>query len=220
MNWKFIALSSVAATAMAGCASPETKVFQPYTINGKTYQDVVTVGSNGRGSAPVVTQVKTFELGRKRATLVTDASGYEPSLAVTVAGAATGNLTLSVPGAIAYRRQKVTVEQNASQTATTTTTTSDMRLKRDIAAVGKLVNGLILYRFRYLWSNDVFVGVMAQDVRKLMPEAVITDASGYMAVDYALLGISMLRWEQWTLFAQLDAFPRWTEDVTVLARVA
>jgi hypothetical protein len=37
---------------------------------------------------------------------------------------------------------------------------SDARLKRDITLVGRLDNGLGLYRYRYLWSDTVHVGVM------------------------------------------------------------
>ena len=41
---------------------------------------------------------------------------------------------------------------------------SDIRLKTDIAPVGQLANGLNLYRYRYLWSDTIYVGVMAQEV--------------------------------------------------------
>ncbi len=37
---------------------------------------------------------------------------------------------------------------------------SDIRLKRDIEALGTLANGLPLYRFKYLWSDTDMVGVM------------------------------------------------------------
>lgn len=220
MSWKFIALSSVAATALTACASPETKVLQPYTLaNGATYQDVVSIGANGKGTAPTVTQVKTFELGRKGASLVTDASGYEPSIGTTVVGAAVGGLASSVPGAIAYRHRKVTVKTNGTGTPTAPTTVpSDIRLKRDIASVGQLTNGLTLYRFRYLWSSDIFVGVMAQDVLEFMPEAVIVGQNGYMAVNYALLGFTMLRWEEWVLFSRLGTLPYRASETASFAR--
>ena len=41
---------------------------------------------------------------------------------------------------------------------------SDIRLKRDIAQVGELDSGVGLYRYRYLWSETIYVGVMAQEV--------------------------------------------------------
>jgi hypothetical protein len=77
------------------------------------------------------------------------------------------------------------------------TALSDIRLKRDIERVGHLASGIALYRFRYLWSDDVFVGVMAQEVLRVAPEAVIRDPSGFMSVDYARLGTRMMRWDEW-----------------------
>ncbi len=74
---------------------------------------------------------------------------------------------------------------------------SDIRLKRDIAEVGTLPNGLRLYRFKYLWSDTVWVGVMAQEVLKVAPQAVITGSDGFYSVRYDLLGTSMMTFEEW-----------------------
>jgi hypothetical protein len=49
----------------------------------------------------------------------------------------------------------------------------DMRLKTDIQKVGKLNNGLPLYLFRYKGDDKLHINVMAQDVEKVIPEAVI-----------------------------------------------
>ena len=68
---------------------------------------------------------------------------------------------------------------------------SDIRLKRDIARVGTLDNGLPLYRYKYLWSDQVFVGVMAQEVADVAPDAVVKGDDGYLRVNYAQLGTSM-----------------------------
>lgn len=78
------------------------------------------------------------------------------------------------------------------------TTVSDIRLKRDIARVGRLANGLNLYRYRYLWSDAVHVGVMAQEVQVLLPEAVVRGADGFLRVDYARLGPWPMRWQHVT----------------------
>jgi hypothetical protein len=77
------------------------------------------------------------------------------------------------------------------------TASSDRRLKTDIVAVGMLGAGIPLYRFRYIGQQEVYVGVMAQDVLPLVPEAVITDASGYMRVDYQRLGTRMMSLQEW-----------------------
>lgn len=74
---------------------------------------------------------------------------------------------------------------------------SDIRLKRDIHAIGHLPNGLTLYRFKYTWSDKEWVGVMAQDVLKVMPEAVQTGADGFYRVSYRMLGLKMVSYAQW-----------------------
>jgi hypothetical protein len=75
---------------------------------------------------------------------------------------------------------------------------SDIRLKRDIAVLGRQANGINLYRFRYLWSDTIHVGVMAQEVAAARPDAVRRGTDGYLRVDYAGLGLRMRTWEQWT----------------------
>ena len=65
---------------------------------------------------------------------------------------------------------------------------SDRRLKTAIKRIGKTpVMGLPLYAFRYLGGKFNFVGVMAQDVLKVKPEAVLREADGYMRVNYGML---------------------------------
>ena len=62
---------------------------------------------------------------------------------------------------------------------------SDRRLKRAIRDLGvRLANGLRLYAYRYLWSDEPQVGVMADEVEGVFPSAVITDALGLKWVDY------------------------------------
>ena len=68
---------------------------------------------------------------------------------------------------------------------------SDMRAKTDIVPVGVAANGLTLYQYRYIGSEIVFEGVMAQDVLQHTPEAVITLPEGMMMVDYHMLGLRL-----------------------------
>lgn len=64
---------------------------------------------------------------------------------------------------------------------------SDRRLKTAIKRIGKTrVMGLPLYAFRYIWGGPVRVGVMAQDVLRVKPEAVVK-VGGYFAVNYGAL---------------------------------
>lgn len=57
--------------------------------------------------------------------------------------------------------------------------------------VGAAANGLPLYEFRYLGGDTRYRGVMAQDVLRHTPEAVVTKPNGYMAVRYDMLGLEM-----------------------------
>jgi hypothetical protein len=74
---------------------------------------------------------------------------------------------------------------------------SDIRLKHDITLLGWLDNGLGLYRFSYNGSNEVYVGVMAQEVEAIMPEAVVRDKDGYLRVYYERLGLRLQTWRMW-----------------------
>jgi hypothetical protein len=74
-----------------------------------------------------------------------------------------------------------------------TKTISDIRLKADIEPIGTTVLDLPLYRFRYREGSQFYEGVMAQDVLKVMPDAVDTGADGFYRVDYGKLGTRMRR---------------------------
>jgi hypothetical protein len=63
---------------------------------------------------------------------------------------------------------------------------SDRRLKRDIAPIGRLPSGLPVYTFKYLWSDEERVGVMADEARQVFPEAV-QEVDGWLTVNYARL---------------------------------
>lgn len=73
---------------------------------------------------------------------------------------------------------------------------SDRRLKENIRPVGKdQRTGLTLYEFSYLGddSGQRYVGVMADEVQTVMPQAVSQDEHGYQMVNYAMLGIAFKR---------------------------
>jgi hypothetical protein len=68
---------------------------------------------------------------------------------------------------------------------------SDIRLKENIERIGQLQNGLGLYRWTWtdeaadLVGDQPAVGVIAQEVQEVMPDAVLIGDHGYMMVDYA-----------------------------------
>ena len=70
---------------------------------------------------------------------------------------------------------------------------SDIRTKEHIKAIGWLPNGLPVYEYEYKpeWKDEAghgkFIGVMAQEVEMVKPEAVFTRPDGYKMVNYGVL---------------------------------
>ena len=70
---------------------------------------------------------------------------------------------------------------------------SDIRTKENIKQIDWLPNGLPVYTYEYkpefkdIAGHGKFVGVMAQEVELVQPEAVITNADGYKMVNYGVL---------------------------------
>jgi hypothetical protein len=64
---------------------------------------------------------------------------------------------------------------------------SDRRLKTNIEKIGEMANGLALYAYDYIWGEHD-IGVMADEVEKLIPKAVVTMPNGFKAVNYSMLG--------------------------------
>ena len=70
---------------------------------------------------------------------------------------------------------------------------SDIRMKENIKQIHWLPNGLPVYEYEYkpefkdIAGHGKFVGVMAQEVEVVQPEAVITNADGYKMVNYGVL---------------------------------
>jgi Protein of unknown function (DUF3300)/Chaperone of endosialidase len=74
---------------------------------------------------------------------------------------------------------------------------SDIALKHDIALLGHLDNGIGFYRFDYNGSNKPYVGVIAQEVQTVMPQAVRRDRDGYLRVYYDKLGLTFQTYDHW-----------------------
>lgn len=71
---------------------------------------------------------------------------------------------------------------------------SDQSIKENIKEIGALHNGIKIYKFEYrpeyknTWGHGEHIGVMAQEVEKVMPEAVSIHKDGYKLVNYSMLG--------------------------------
>lgn len=61
---------------------------------------------------------------------------------------------------------------------------SDVRVKEDITLIGRTPGGHNLYRFKYIGKAGHHVGVMAQEVEQIIPDAVV-EIGGVKHVDYS-----------------------------------
>ena len=74
---------------------------------------------------------------------------------------------------------------------------SDLALKHDVVLLGHLANGLGFYRFSYNGSDTPYVGVIAQEVEQVVPEAVTRGRDGYLRVFYDKLGLKLRLYRDW-----------------------
>jgi hypothetical protein len=95
-------------------------------------------------------------------------------------------------------------------------TFSDIRLKRDLAVIPDALDKLLeLHGYYYFWKNGSDqtrqIGVVAQEVEKILPELVHTGSDGIKTVDYPKLtavlieGTKQLKAEKDSEIAQLKA---------------
>jgi hypothetical protein len=99
----------------------------------------------------------------------------------------------ATPIVASFAMSGLTVERAAAASNTTGSGVhpSDRRLKRDVTRIAQHPAGFGVYRFKYLWSDAEFVGVMAEEVADIMPEAVTRGADGFLRVDYSAIGMRM-----------------------------
>ena len=79
---------------------------------------------------------------------------------------------------------------------TGTASGSDINLKENVVLLWRADNGMGIYEFEYkpefkdhaLCGHGKFIGYMAQEVEKVMPEAVLIMDNGYKAVNYDMVG--------------------------------
>lgn len=69
---------------------------------------------------------------------------------------------------------------------------SDERLKENIKHIGK-ENGHSIYEFNYKGDKTKYSGVMAHEIEKTHPTAVMKDQDGFKHVNYNMIGVKMRR---------------------------
>lgn len=69
-------------------------------------------------------------------------------------------------------------------------TPSDRRLKENIQKIGKSISGLGIYKFNYIGKAKQYIGAMADEVIKIVPEAVSTMDNGFLGVNYSLIDVT------------------------------
>ena len=66
---------------------------------------------------------------------------------------------------------------------------SDRRIKENIKKLGKSPSGIGIYKFNYIGNAKKYIGAMADDVMKVVPEAVSTMANRFLGVNYNLIDV-------------------------------
>ena len=123
-------------------------------------------------------------------------AGFDEAKRKTVMRLITGS-AFAAPVVTSFAMDALTISQAQASSSNSNLNPSDRRLKTGIRRLATLSSGLGLYRFKYLWSDVEYVGVMAQEVREVAPQAVVEGAGGFLRVDYAMLGLEMLTYAEW-----------------------
>jgi hypothetical protein len=169
-SWLLLTATAICAlTALGGCAETTESVKNPQT--GNTTETTTTyIGPYAVSATDTVRDSKGTELSKTK--FFGDDSDYHE-------GGPGGN------------------DKQGGQQSSGQQISSDIRLKRDLVEVGRLGNGIHLYHFRYNWADQEYVGVVAQEVAKIAPNAVSRGPGGYLQVDYGKLGLRLESWDEW-----------------------
>jgi len=78
----------------------------------------------------------------------------------------------------------------ASSIATIANPGSDRRLKENIKKIGESISGLGIYKFNYIGKAKQYIGAMADEVIKVVPEAAVLRPDGFYGVNYNLIDVT------------------------------
>jgi len=97
-----------------------------------------------------------------------------------------------VPPKPVYRNVGLAAFKDALSIATSAATiyaASSKKLKDNIIQVGKSILGYNIYKFNYKGQAQRYIGVIAEEIQQLKPEAVRMLPNGYLGVNYNLLDV-------------------------------
>ena len=66
---------------------------------------------------------------------------------------------------------------------------SSKKLKDNIVKIGESISGYNVYKFNYKGDSKKYIGVIAEEIQQLKPEAVRMLPNGYLGVNYNLLDV-------------------------------
>jgi len=143
------------------------------------YQSLVNTGLSAAGTAANATNLSTArDLG-----VISDVADNQANLRV---GAGVAQSAGIIGKYNARQGAADNVENTIIDAAKFAVQLCDIRMKDNIKKVGVLDNGLPIYTFTYKGSDKLQMNVMAQDVEKVMPHAVIErDGFKYVNMEQA-----------------------------------
>lgn len=117
-----------------------------------------------------------------------DDGNVEVQAGVTSVNGKTGAVTLNAASVSALSSSGGTVTGNLTVTGTTYSgtykATSDARLKEELIEVSFNLDPLNTYHYKLKTDGNYHVGLLAQEVKNVLPTAVSINDKGYMSVDY------------------------------------
>jgi hypothetical protein len=119
--------------------------------------------------------------------------GLDPKKRETLTRLLSGSAFVA-PIVASFAMQGVSIRPAEAQpsSSASNSTISDGRLKKEVVRVADHPRGFGIYEFKYLWSDKVHVGVLAEEVAERAPEAVRSGPGGFLVVDYPAIGMEMI----------------------------
>jgi hypothetical protein len=174
-----VKIGSGISVATDGTISAQKVDLSPYAKTADiagTYAKTADVASTyAKASDVAKTYAKAADVAGTYATVTDVANTYakKSEYLPLTGGTVTGDL--AVGGALTV---------TGAAKAASFQATSDMRLKEDLQPVAPDVSRLHCYRYILKTDGQKHVGLLAQEVQKVIPDAVVADEKGYLSLDY------------------------------------